>query len=120
MSQPCRWNCMNGAFMLYGQADRDRGRAGPGSPEPARTHQHRKPRNRETPERSGSGVSLRSAERDPGSVGDEAKPRGQAGVVEGTDEVVASFAEVGPAVVVGRDDLGRPEDRGRGGRPDRM
>jgi len=25
----------------------------PGSPEPARTHQHHKPRNRETPERTG-------------------------------------------------------------------
>jgi hypothetical protein len=48
-------------------------------------------------------------------VVDEAKPRGQAGVVEGADEVVASFAEAGPAVVVGRDDLGQPQDRGRGG-----
>src|SRR5215468_2911188 len=48
LSQPCRWNCMNAAFMLYEQADRGRGRAGPGSPEPARTHQHHKPRNPET------------------------------------------------------------------------
>jgi len=30
MSQPCRWNCMNAAFMLYEQAGRGRGRAGPG------------------------------------------------------------------------------------------
>src|SRR5215468_9597830 len=60
MSQPCCWNCMNAAFMLYEQADRGRGEAGPGSPEPARTHQHHKPRNRETPKRTGSGVSLRS------------------------------------------------------------
>src|SRR5215470_1264586 len=30
MSQPCRGNCMNAAFMLYGRADPGRGRAGPG------------------------------------------------------------------------------------------
>src|SRR5215470_5550661 len=30
MSQPCRQNCMNAAFMLYGQAVRGRGRAGTG------------------------------------------------------------------------------------------
>jgi len=39
---------MNAAFMLYEQAGRGRGRAGPGSPEPARTHRHHKPRNPET------------------------------------------------------------------------
>jgi hypothetical protein len=48
----------------------------------------------------------------------EAESRGQAGVVEGADEVVAAFAEVGPAVVVGRDDRRGAQDRGRGGGPD--
>ena len=41
---------MNAAFMQYEQAGRDRGRAGPGSPEPARTHQHHKLPNPETAE----------------------------------------------------------------------
>ena len=48
----------------------------------------------------------------------EAKLRGQPGVIEGAGEVSASFAEVGPAVVVGRDDRGGSQDRGRGCRPD--
>ncbi len=39
-------------------------------------------------------------ERDPGFVVAEAEPRGQADVIEGAGEVVASLAEVGPAVVV--------------------
>ena len=41
------------------------------------------------------------SEGNPGSVVDEAKPRGQAGVVEGAGEVVASFAEAGPAALSG-------------------
>ncbi len=48
----------------------------------------------------------------------EVELRSQAGVVEGAGEVVAAFAEVGPAVVVGRDDRGGAQDRGRGGGPD--
>jgi hypothetical protein len=48
----------------------------------------------------------------------EVKPRGQAGVIKGAGEVGASFAEVGPAVVVGRDDHVGAQDRGRGGHPD--
>src|SRR5262244_2999400 len=54
MSQPCCWNSMNAAFMQYEQADRGPGEAGPGSPG---ARQHHKPRNRETPKRTGSGVS---------------------------------------------------------------
>ena len=48
----------------------------------------------------------------------EPELRGQPGVVEGADEVVVALAEVSPAVVVDRDDHGRPQDRGRRGRPD--
>jgi hypothetical protein len=48
----------------------------------------------------------------------EAKPRAQPGVIEGADKVGAALAEVGPAVVVGRDDHGGRQDRGRRGRPD--
>ena len=47
----------------------------------------------------------------------QAQPRGLPGVVEGVGEVVAALAEVGPAVVVRRDDNVGPEHRGgRGGR----
>jgi hypothetical protein len=49
---------------------------------------------------------------------DEAKLCGQPGVIEGAGEVSPSFAEVGPAVVVGRDDDSGPQDGGRGCRPD--
>ena len=42
----------------------------------------------------------------------------EAGVVEGADDVVTPLAEVGPPVVVGRDDVDRPQDRGRGRRAD--
>ena len=48
----------------------------------------------------------------------EAKLRGQPGVIEGAGQVIASFAEVGPAVVVGRDDHGGSQDRGGGCRLD--
>src|SRR6516225_1616333 len=57
-------------------------------------------------------------ERDPGSVVAEPELRGQPGVVEGADEVVVALAEVSPAVIVDRDDHGRPQDRGRRGRLD--
>src|SRR5580658_2609708 len=45
-----------------------------------------------------------------------AKPelRVQPRVVEGPDQVIASFGEVSPAVVVSRDNYRRPQDRGRG------
>jgi hypothetical protein len=50
----------------------------------------------------------------------EAKLCGQPGVIEGAGEVSVPLAEVGPAVVVGRDDHGRSQDRGRGCRPDAL
>jgi hypothetical protein len=50
-------------------------------------------------------------------VGAEPEPRAQAGVIEGADQVIAPFAEVGPAVIVGRNNHGRPQDCGRGSRP---
>ena len=40
------------------------------------------------------------------------------GVIEGAGDVSASFAEVGPAVVVRRDGHTGTQDRGRGCRPD--
>src|SRR5580700_8291891 len=70
------------------------------------------PRSRVEPWRCSTG------QRNPGSVVGEAKLRRQAGVIEGPGELSASFAEVGPAVVVGRDDHGGLQDRGRGGGPD--
>ena len=38
----------------------------------------------------------------------------QAGVIEAADEVIASFGEVGPSVVVGRDNHGATQDGGAG------
>src|ERR1700751_5534881 len=49
----------------------------------------------------GERILLAGSERNPGPVVAEPKLSGQPGVVEGADEVVAAFAEVGPAVVVG-------------------
>src|SRR5262249_33618863 len=81
MSRPCRWNCMNEAAMQYEQADRGRGRAGLGSREPARTHQHHEPRNREIP-----GAFWRSETWDP-----VRSDRGGLGVRAGAGVAVAAL-----------------------------
>jgi hypothetical protein len=42
----------------------------------------------------------------------EPQLRAQAGVIEAADDVITPLAEVGPPVVVGRDDRDGPQDRG--------
>jgi hypothetical protein len=61
----------------------------------------------------GSGV-----QRHPGAVLGGAQPGGQAGLVEGSPEVVAALGEVGPAVVVGGHHDRSTQDGGRGGGAD--
>ena len=48
----------------------------------------------------------------------EPELRAQASVIEAANDAIAAFAEMGPAVVAGRDDRGRSQDRGRGRRAD--
>jgi len=81
---------MNAAFMQYEQADRDGGRAGPGSREPARTHQHQKPRDRETARPRDRETARHESTLDPG------------------------FHDVSPGPDPGRE---RERERGRAGNP---